>query len=222
MALTSRLGISNGIVVVDCNSEKLFSYVVARDYGFAPNPFYGMCTLATCKPGIRREASIGNWVVGTGSKAKDRKRCLVYVMRVTETMTFNEYWENERFRCKRPNLRGSLKQAFGDNIYFHDDTGQWNQQNSHHSYSDGKPNPYNIDNDTKTDRVLLSTKYVYWGGSGPEIPQRFSDYDGSDICALRNYKCHFPEKLVTDFLKWFHSIDATGYVSAPLDWPKTP
>ena len=29
---------------------RLHSYVVARDYGFAPNPFLGVCTLATCKP----------------------------------------------------------------------------------------------------------------------------------------------------------------------------
>src|SRR5262245_31415483 len=44
---------------------RLYSYVVARDYGFAPNPFYGFCTLATCKPDIRRTADIGDWIVGT-------------------------------------------------------------------------------------------------------------------------------------------------------------
>ena len=32
----------------------LFSYVVATDSGFAPNPFFGLCTLACCKPAIRR------------------------------------------------------------------------------------------------------------------------------------------------------------------------
>lgn len=29
---------------------KGYSYVVARDFGFAPNPFNGFLTLATCKP----------------------------------------------------------------------------------------------------------------------------------------------------------------------------
>ncbi|MFH1865797.1 MAG: hypothetical protein ABIK85_07930, partial [Candidatus Eisenbacteria bacterium] len=38
---------------------RLFSYIVARDYGFAPNPFCGVCTLATCKPKIRESASVG-------------------------------------------------------------------------------------------------------------------------------------------------------------------
>lgn len=27
---------------------RCFSYIVARDYGFAPNPFHGFCTLANC------------------------------------------------------------------------------------------------------------------------------------------------------------------------------
>src|SRR5712671_5339411 len=35
-------------------SMRLYSYVVARDFGFAPNPFFGVCTLATCKPDIRK------------------------------------------------------------------------------------------------------------------------------------------------------------------------
>ena len=37
----------------------LYSYVITRDYGFAPNPFGGICTLATCKPGIRNHAKVG-------------------------------------------------------------------------------------------------------------------------------------------------------------------
>ena len=94
--------------------------------------------------GFGETASIGDWIIGTGSKRKGRQRCLVYAMRVTETMTFNEYWKDERFRRKKPNLRGSMKQAFGDNIYFQDDTGQWQQQDSHHSYQGGLPNPHNI------------------------------------------------------------------------------
>ena len=201
---------------------RLFSYVVARDYGFAPNPFFGVCTLATCKPMIRRIASVGDWIIGTGSSPRNRRGILVYAMRVTETMTFNEYWENERFRRKRPNLRGSKKQAFGDNIYFKDDADQWHQQDSHHSYRCGAPNPHNIRNDTQTDRILLSTDYAYWGGSGPKIPPNFRDYDGFDICAMRNHKSHFPEGLVNDFIAWFRSLDANGYLGAPLDWPRTP
>ena len=143
-------------------------------------------------------------------------------MCVTETMTFNEYWEDKRFQRKKPNLQGSKKQAFGDNIYFKDDTNKWQQQDSHHSYSSGMPNPYNIRNDTQTDRVLLSQDYAYWGGSGPEIPPKFRDYDGYDICAKRNHKSLFPEGLVKDFVAWFRSLNTNGFLGAPLDWPRTP
>ena len=201
---------------------KLFSYVVARDYGFAPNPFFGICTLATCKPRIRKTATIGDWIVGTGSSQNSRRGYLVYVMCVTERMTFNEYWKNKRFQKKKPNLRGSNKQAYGDNIYFkRNRTGQWYQQDSHHSYKNGVPNLHNVKNDTQVESILLSTDYAYWGGSGPKIPQLFRDYDGYDICAGRGHKCWFPEGLVKDFVDWFRSLKASGYVGAPLDWPRT-
>lgn len=199
---------------------ELFSYVVARDYGFAPNPFFGICTLATCKPTIRRIGSVGDWVIGTGSKQKGRRDYLVYAMCITETMTFNEYWQNERYQRKKPNLRGSMKQAFGDNIYFRDDFGQWQQQDSHHSYPGGVPNWHNIRHDTQTNRVLLSKDYAYWGGSGPEIPTRFRNYKGYDVCAKRNHKCRFPEGLAKDFVTWFRSLGITGYWDEPLDWRK--
>ncbi|MYB76712.1 MAG: hypothetical protein F4X83_06370 [Chloroflexi bacterium] len=200
---------------------RIFSYVVARDFGFAPNPFYGVCTLATCKPVIRSVAAVGDWVIGTGSRTMSREGRLVYCMRITETMSFNQYWSDERFELKRPNLRGSMKQAFGDNIYSTDSIGQWGQLNSHHSYADGSPNQHNVIHDTKTDRVLLGSDFAYWGGEGPVIPTRFRDYDGHDICAGRNHRSRFPESMVRDFVAWLRSLDASGYISSPLDWPST-
>ncbi len=45
----------------------LYTYFIPFDNGAAPNPFGGICTLAICKPVIRRNAKAGDWVVGTGS-----------------------------------------------------------------------------------------------------------------------------------------------------------
>ena len=202
---------------------RLFSYVVARDYGFAPNPFFGVCSLATCKPPIRRGASVGDWIIGTGSKSQNRQGVLVYAMRVTETMTFDEYWEDERFRQKRPNLRGSKKQSFGDNIYRKNSAGQWQQQDSHHSGKSGVPNCDNVKHDTQTNRILLSKDYAYWGGSGPKLPPKFRNYNGCDICKSGcGYKCCFPEDMVNNFVAWFRSLNANSYLGEPLDWSKTP
>ena len=201
---------------------KLYSYVVARDYGFAPNPFYGFCTLATCKPEIRKLCNfpkgvhIDDWVVGTGSKGKGRARHIVYTMRVTEAITFNEYWYDPRFRDKRPNLNASLKKAYGDNIYHRDEqTGEWRQMDSHHSLEHGIQNVNNIQRDTRADRVLISDDFIYWGGSGPETPL-FRDID---IChTTQGYKCNFPAAVVADFINWISDFDERGYCGDPLDW----
>lgn len=78
---------------------KLFSYVVDHDYGFAPNPFGGFCTLAKCKYGSKRRnivemAEVGDWIAGTGG-ADLRKSAghgkLIYAMRVDEIIPLNEY-----------------------------------------------------------------------------------------------------------------------------------
>ena len=192
---------------------KLYSYVVARDYGFAPNPFYGSCTLATCKWRIRNYASVGDWIIGTGSSRKQREGYLVYVMRVSAKLTFNEYWAGSDFKQKRPNLRGSKKQSFGDNIYFRDPAGKWHQEDSHHSYADGSCNYANLCDDTKADAVLVGVNYAYWGSAGPQLPSKFRG-----LCAKRGYKCKFPEATVKEFVSWFQELGATGYLGDPGDW----
>ena len=198
---------------------KLHSYVVARDYGFAPNPFFGVCTLATCKPSIRKHAQIGDWVVGTGSAERKRRGYIVYAMRVAEALTYTQYWDDPRFLLKRPNLFGSKKQAFGDNIYRKTKDG-FTQIDSHHSHADGTPNPRNIRNDTQTDRMLAGTDFVYWGGQGPKIPDHFRK--NPNVCAGRGHKNDFPQEFVDEFIGWIKSLGASGCPGRPLDWDKTP
>lgn len=38
------------------------------DTGFAPNPFFGILTLATCKPGIRLTKKVGDYIAGFTSE----------------------------------------------------------------------------------------------------------------------------------------------------------
>lgn len=33
---------------------KIYTYIMTDDYSFAPNPYFGLCTLACCKPKIRK------------------------------------------------------------------------------------------------------------------------------------------------------------------------
>ncbi|WP_437935149.1 hypothetical protein [Sorangium sp. So ce341] len=150
---------------------KVFIYVIDRDFGFAPNPFHGSCTLATCKPGIRKSAAPGDWVVGMGgSRLKATGRC-IYAMRVGRKLSFNDYWNSTEFRSKRPVRNGSKKMMVGDNIYFQDPARhRWHQVDSHHSNADGSPNPHNIERDTRVDAVLISNHFYYFGSEAPVVP----------------------------------------------------
>lgn len=149
--------------------SKVYIYVVDRDFGFAPNPFHNLCTLATCKPITRRVATEGDWIIGMGgSRLNATGRC-IFAMRVSQSITFDEYWTNPRYRDKKPVRNGSKKMMVGDNIY-HLAAGDWQQLNSHHSYPDGSPNPHNVRNDTQTNAVLVSEYFFYFGAAAIEIP----------------------------------------------------
>lgn len=154
----------------------LYMYVVARDFGFAPNPFHGACTLACCKPAIRSTTEVDDWVVGIGGrKLKAVGKC-VFAMQVTQTMSFDEYWSSPDFRAKRPVRNGSRKMMIGDNIYSRDnENNEWDQLNSHHSQPDGRPDASNIARDTSTNRVLISEHFIYFGESAPEVPEGILD-----------------------------------------------
>lgn len=198
----------------------LYSYVVAYDSGFAPNPFSGFCTLATCKPEIRKHASIGDWIVGTGSNKKGicRGGFLVYAMRVQEALTFTEYWHDPRFQKKKPNLYGSYQMACGDNIYSPDQVnGGWCQLNSHHTNYDGSPNHQHIARDTAVDRVLISSDFIYFGSEGPAIPSELKAADL--VISGRSYRKISNTETIAAFEVWIKSLGVSKYQGRPFDMP---
>jgi hypothetical protein len=188
--------------------------------GFAPNPFHGWCTLATCKQDFRGRVSVGDWVVGTGSKANKRDGTLVYAMEVQEVLTFDEYWRDPRFQSKRPNMRGSLKLRYGDNVYHRDEKGEWIQERCRHSLKNGSPNLGHVVKDTKANAVLISDRFAYFGGSGPIIPATFRDWHGHDICHDRSgYRCHFPDAMRDAFVMWLIGEHfGTRLAGNPVGW----
>ena len=191
----------------------ILSYVVTRDFGFAPNPFYGVCTLATCMPTVRKMAKKNDWVIGVGAKPQGDEDKLIYAMQVNEKISFNEYWLDERFRCKQPKvISGSLKQSYGDNIYSLDANGKWHQENSHHSNEDGSTNCKNLKRDTSTDAVLISNSFYYFGRECVDIPDEFKN----KLCP--KYRGHFniqDASFVNTFLNWLTRSFSQGYYSDP-------
>ncbi len=195
---------------------RLFSYIVRWDHGFAPNPFYGVCTLATCKPRIRKIAKLGDYVLGTGSKERGLAGSVVYFMRVEEILTFDDYWRDPRFARKVPVMNGSLQQRFGDNIYHHETpTGEWIQADSRHSREDGSANRKNLARDTGiTDRVLISRQFAYWGGEGPKVPATLKSF----IHDRPHHRSSYTEDEIIRFLDWIQKKNDTGYSGEPCEW----
>lgn len=96
---------------------KLHTYTLRYDFGAAPNPFWGICTLAIARPALRLVAEVDDWIVGLGSPRTalgDLSAHLVYAMKVTNKMTLEEYdqfcktflprkmpdWRNKDYRMR--------------------------------------------------------------------------------------------------------------------------
>jgi hypothetical protein len=193
----------------------LFSYVVRWDHGFAPNPFYKVCTLATCKPDIRLRAKEGDWVLGTGGSERGFGGRAVFLMRVEEVTSFDVYWSDVRFQNKRPVMNGSLKQRFGDNIYHRKKSGVWVQADSRHSKIDGE-NDLNLKNDTgKTDRVLIGADYIYWGDQAPKMPSILSRF----VLRRPGWENKYSQAEIDQLLAWVQGLGSKkGELGRPIEW----
>ncbi|MBC9911042.1 hypothetical protein [Chitinophaga varians] len=186
--------------------KNVYIYVVARDFGFAPNPFHGICSLATCKPNIRNTAQVDDWIIGVGGGALRATGKCIYAMKVTQKITFDEYWNNAEFRSKKPARNGSKKTLVGDNIYYKKD-GLWQQAHSHHSNPDGTINEHNLERDTGSEFVLLSKNFYYFGSNAPVIPERIL----TDI-GYKNKRNHrkYPYSQARGLVEWIEKNYSTS------------
>ena len=68
---------------------------------------------------------------------------------------------------------------------------------------------------TKTNRVLVSTDFIYWGDYEEPLPPELRD-----LRVGRNYKCHFAPEVVEAFIKWFNGFPQgqRGERGVPFGW----
>ncbi len=177
---------------------KLYSYVVEHDNGFAPNPYFNVCSLAHCKFGKKRKnivemANVDDWIIGTGgsSSRSAGKGKLVYAMRVDEKLSLKEYYKDKRFNSKKPN-NSSFENSRGDNkSKFKNDIQRF---------------------------VLLSSHYYYFGNKAVKIPTRFRNHK---TCALEKkgpgYKSSFDEKYILNFVFWLEKNYSIGIIGVPCN-----
>jgi hypothetical protein len=194
---------------------RIYSYVIEHDLGFAPNPFSGACTLACCKPQIRKHAEIGDYVLGFGSARVRLQGLACYWMRVDEVLTFDQYWKDPRFQRKKPVTRGSRFQQLGDNIYRHNRRGEFVQADSYHSMPTGVTSVANLARDTgTTDRVLIGWEFAYWGRHAKAVPEDLSMF----VHTSPAHRCRFTNEASAAFLDWVKADSRRGLIGEPAEW----
>jgi hypothetical protein len=165
------------------SGTRLSSYKLTADAGFAPNPFFGTLTLATCMPDIRQSAAVDDWIAGFTSvslcgDAVGAER-LVFLMRVEEKLTIAGYFVDPRFARKIPSLNGGPEvERHGDNIYqpirVNADVPEHFEQlpNPHHwdsarSCQDERSKGHDVGGRC----VLAAQEFVYFGREPLQVPE---------------------------------------------------
>jgi Nucleotide modification associated domain 2 len=197
---------------------RLFSYCIPYDDGAAPNPYWSVCTLAICKPTIRRVAEVGDWIAGTGSTGSpigNIAGALVYAMRVERTMSMEEYDELTRrelpLKIPAPHSR-DFRRRVGDSIYDFSAPGVPQRGLVH--------NESNRETDMRGENVLASEHFYYFGDQPVRLPSRLSPI----VKQGQGHRSNANDPFLVDFVEW---IEGLGYgpgtvLSRPQMWRTHP
>jgi hypothetical protein len=167
--------------------RRLFSYKLTDDTGFAPNPFWDVLTIVTCKPQIRLKKHVGDWIAGFTSTTLNGDRIgeerLIYLARVTRKLTIANYFRATEFEIKKPVPDSpDLRLRQGDNIYeplvdlaasprefrqLRNDN-HWDGQDR--SAGSCAPGPSRV-HDISGRFVLICEEYAYFGAEPLTIPK---------------------------------------------------
>ena len=165
----------------------MFSYTIAHDYGSAPNPFWGICTLTICKPVTRRVAKIGDWVAGL------RENSIVYAMRITDKKTFADYDEycRQYLPEKIPDWSShDFRRRVGDCIYDYLVSNPPKLRRSIHSKK-------NVTTDIGGLYALLSNDFYYFGSQPIILPANLKP-----IIHKRGHKSDANAPYFESFINW--------------------
>jgi hypothetical protein len=180
---------------------RLFSYCLSYDDGAAPNPYWGLCTLAICKPKIRRTAEIGDWIVGLGSANSpigDISDSVVYAMCVTMKITLEEYDTFCQLNApkKIPNWRDrDFGRRMGDCIYDFFDGPEPKLRWSVH-------NEGNRVRDLGGKYALISKHYYYFGNHPIQLPIALRPI----IHDTQGHKSEANQPYLALFVEWIENL----------------
>ena len=180
----------------------LYTYTLRYDDGAAPNPFWGICSLAIRKPAIRRSAEVDDWIVGLGavnSPVGDIADHMVYAMKVTSKMTLEDYDQfcNTFVPKKKPDWRNrDYRMRMGDCIYNYVAGSEPKMRTGIHLEE-------NKEKDLSGLYALVSKQFYYFGDQPIKLP------DGLRPIMPTNQRHQSEENqpYVELFINWIENLD---------------
>lgn len=188
---------------------KLYSYIITKDTGLAPNPFWRYCTLSVCTPNHQSaQAGKEDWIMGTEDTASGNK--LIYALEVDEKLHFDDYFKDNRFQKKKPVMNGTWRQRCGDNFYY-SKTGKWKQLRNLYHYGES-----HLEKDTLYPYVFIGKHFFYFGKNAIEIPTQFKGL----IWDRHGMKWRHNPDTAQSFLIWLRDDFKPGIHGEPRDKEK--
>lgn len=194
--------------------KKLYSYIIQSDTGFAPNPYFGICTLACCKSSMRRNIGdkllkelnisnireitekekkhireLGYWIIAIAGHNVEKEnnvpyRSVVYVMQITDILDFESYYI--MYPYKRKNFGEGMLYQKGDNLFSANYSGIEEQENLKNSNQNEKI--------LKGKYVLLSDNFIYFGKAAYDI----SFSSSFNVKNVRGYQVNHREETLAE------------------------
>eukprot|EP00051_Salpingoeca_urceolata_P020837 m.317687 g.317687 ORF g.317687 m.317687 type:complete len:459 (-) comp19690_c0_seq2:91-1467(-) len=164
-------------------SPVVFAYVMPTDANVAPNVSGGWCTLSTCKGAIRSKAQPGDFIVALSSVVAGQgpaSRKIVWVGVVGQSLTFAEYWRDERFQCKKQDAMP----GFADNLYEPTDDGHFV------AHWDCEPKIAQTHFYGLNVLIMAKDKWTYFGGAEPlPVPDNLAFVRDAMPYQRRQHQC---------------------------------
>lgn len=199
----------------------LRSYKLTTDSGFAPNPFWGKLTLATCKADIRRVAEEGEWIAGFTSGTAPwhdpvGEERLIYLMQVERIVPYEEYYRSAEFRDKIPKPDDpDPRRRYGDNMYVPIGEGASLRFCPVPGACHGQPD---LAKDTSGLNALISGRFVYFGRKPLKLPRDVRP--DIPIAQSRFGRFTHDSRRVRAFLSYVHGVAGldAGLLNLPGSW----
>ncbi|MDC2824452.1 hypothetical protein PHA51_00175 [Rodentibacter pneumotropicus] len=174
----------------------LYSYIVSYDYGNAPNPDFHICTLAICKPVIRRCAKVGDIILGLSPKRMGNH--IVYCMVIDEIVEWKDYYQRCKNSTDLSNRIPTDKNHNGDCIWLYQENGEydWLESKSEHTREDDEYRDL-----YSGKRVLIGRKYWYFGSNSPAYCIQLPN---SHLLVGRGHRKITEQQVIDEFILFFN------------------